>query len=119
MRTWVRVSRWGWLAVLMIAPALLMAVLPAPAGATIYYFDMDSDQNHTGTFYTQAGYTSVKVSTLVNPPTPLYGWVTSPAGIGAPTGQRDRGAISGDTQSNLDRDFHFRFNRSDLQGWLW
>ncbi|MCK9374876.1 MAG: PEP-CTERM sorting domain-containing protein [Syntrophobacterales bacterium] len=104
MRTWVKLSKVGWLVVLGL---IVGGLLAAPAGATLYQFDMDSDQDHTGVYYTEAGYTSVKVTTLVNPPTQLYGWVTSPAGTPAPTGQRDRGVITGNPQSDLLRDFHF------------
>jgi hypothetical protein len=94
MRTWIKVSMVGWLAVLIMAPALMMSLLPAAAGATTYYFDMDSDDGHPGTFYPEPGYTSVKVTTIYG--AQPYGWAVSPSG------QRDRG-----TPTNLLRDLHF------------
>jgi hypothetical protein len=96
MGTWRKFGTAGWLAVLVLAPALLMTVLPA--AATIYYFDMDSDDGHPGTFYTYNPggnlYTSVKVTTIYG--AQPYGWAESPSG------QRDRG-----TPDYLLRDLHF------------
>jgi len=75
--------------------------LAATSQAAVYRFDFDSDyvlgSGHTGNFYTQAGFTQVL-------PNHLYGganWFGWSADLSP---GRDRGAISGDPQSDLHRD---------------
>lgn len=92
--------------------SLLLLLMPAAAPsaqATLYQFDMDSDQGHPGSYYTYGTFTSVKMTDIYSDSVG-WGWQSSPAGTPAPNGQRDRGAITTGayvTLSDLLRDLHF------------
>ncbi|MCG3179415.1 MAG: hypothetical protein BIFFINMI_01750 [Phycisphaerae bacterium] len=86
---------------------ICMAVMAAvclsggPARAAVVGYDFDSDQNHTGTWYTQAGWNSVRPNTLYAAGSQSYGWDAS-VGVN----HRDRGAFT-DPMSYALRDLHF------------